>query len=91
MKQMQAELLDIAYLEGGPVDGWPVLMLHGWPVDPDGLTDVTVRLQAQGLRTIVPWPRGFCFTCLVPASGGSDRRRTCRALMSKSWRCIHKA
>lgn len=59
MKHLRTDLLDIAYLEGGPAGGWPVLMLHGWPDDPHGLTDVAAWLQAQGFRTIVPWLRGF--------------------------------
>lgn len=34
MKWIRTKLLDFAYLEGGPADGWPVLLLHGWPDDP---------------------------------------------------------
>jgi len=59
MKHVRTEVLDIAYLEGGSADGWPVLMLHGWPDDPHGLTDVAALLQSQGFRTIAPWLRGF--------------------------------
>lgn len=59
MKRYRSDLLDIAYLEGGPADGRPVLLLHGWPDDPRGLEDVATHLQARGFRTIVPWLRGF--------------------------------
>ncbi len=32
-KTIQTPLLDIAYLEQGPADGKPVILLHGWPYD----------------------------------------------------------
>jgi len=51
--------LRIAYEVGGPADGPPVLLLHGWPDDPRTYDKVAPALQAQGFRTIVPWLRGF--------------------------------
>jgi pimeloyl-ACP methyl ester carboxylesterase len=59
MKRFRTGVLDIGYLEGGPPDGPPVLMLHGWPDDPSGLANVRQRLHDAGLRTIAPWLRGF--------------------------------
>ncbi len=59
MKRLQTSKLDIAYLEGGSPAGQPMLLLHGWPDDPTGLSDVAERLQTHGFRTIVPWLRGF--------------------------------
>ncbi len=59
MKRLQTSKLDIAYLEGGSSAGQPMLLLHGWPDDPTGLSDVAERLQTHGFRTIVPWLRGF--------------------------------
>lgn len=59
MKRLQTGVLNIAYLEGGPPEGAPVLLLHGWPDDPHGLIEVARRLQAAGFRTIAPWLRGF--------------------------------
>ncbi|MCQ8241555.1 alpha/beta fold hydrolase [Rhizosaccharibacter radicis] len=59
MKFCRTGLLDIAYLEGGPPDGPPVLLLHGWPDDPHGLAEVAAGLQHRGYRTIAPWLRGF--------------------------------
>lgn len=74
MKQVQTDLLDIGYLEGGPPRGWPVLMLHGWPDDPHGLTDLAALLQARGFRTIVPWLRGFGATRFRSAETLRDGR-----------------
>ena len=33
-KTVRTPLLDIAYLEAGPADGKPILLLHGWPDSP---------------------------------------------------------
>lgn len=52
-------LLDIAYEESGPADGPPVILLHGWPDDARTWDRVLPALHAAGLRTIVPWLRGF--------------------------------
>jgi pimeloyl-ACP methyl ester carboxylesterase len=48
-----------AYGTGGPADGPPVLLLHGWPDDPRTWDKVVPELQAAGFRTIVPYLRGF--------------------------------
>jgi len=52
-------LLDIAYEAAGPADGSPVVLLHGWPDDPRTWDRVLPALHAAGLRTVVPWLRGF--------------------------------
>ena len=33
IKQIDAGLLNIGYVEAGPTDGTPVILLHGWPYD----------------------------------------------------------
>jgi pimeloyl-ACP methyl ester carboxylesterase len=59
MRTARTELLEIAYLDEGPADGAPVLLLHGWPDDVRTWRDVLPRLHAVGRRTIVPYLRGF--------------------------------
>jgi len=59
MNHISTDLLDIGYLSGGPRDGFPVLLLHGWPDAPDGWAGVTPALEAAGYRWIAPWLRGF--------------------------------
>lgn len=51
--------LRIAYEDGGPKDGSPVLLLHGWPDDVRTYDAIAPALQAAGFRTIVPSLRGF--------------------------------
>jgi len=59
MRTARTELLEIAYLDEGPADGAPVLLLHGWPDDVRTWRGVLPRLHATGRRTIVPYLRGF--------------------------------
>jgi pimeloyl-ACP methyl ester carboxylesterase len=59
---LTTDLLEIAYEDAGPADGPPVLLLHGWPDSPRTWQDVAPRLNAAGLRTIVPALRGFAPT-----------------------------
>ncbi|MDO9412112.1 MAG: alpha/beta hydrolase [Pseudolabrys sp.] len=59
--------LRIAYEDGGPKDGPPVLLLHGWPDDPRTYDAVAPALQQAGFRTVVPYLRGFGPTTFHPA------------------------
>jgi pimeloyl-ACP methyl ester carboxylesterase len=58
LKTIRTELLEIAYEEGGPENGPPVLLLHGWPDSPRGWKAVAERLHAEGWHTITPYLRG---------------------------------
>ena len=51
--------LEIAYLESGPANGSPVILLHGWPSDPHDWDDVAAVLAGSGYRVLVPWLRGY--------------------------------
>ena len=59
MNRIRTDILEIAFEEGGPPAGRPVLLLHGWPDAPRGWHEVSQRLQAAGYRTIAPYLRGF--------------------------------
>jgi pimeloyl-ACP methyl ester carboxylesterase len=52
-------LLNVSYLEEGPPDGPPVLLVHGWPDDPHTWDEVAPVLNRAGYRTFAPWLRGF--------------------------------
>jgi pimeloyl-ACP methyl ester carboxylesterase len=56
---VKTDLLEIAYEEAGPSDGFPVVLLHGFPYDPRAYDAVVPRLQDAGLRAIVPYLRGY--------------------------------
>src|SRR3954464_12566476 len=59
MRFLETPTLRIAYETGGPPDGLPVLLLHGWPDDVRTYDRVVPALQAAGFRTIAPYLRGF--------------------------------
>ncbi|MDY0885374.1 alpha/beta fold hydrolase [Dongia soli] len=58
LKQINAGLLNISYVEAGPADGPAVLLLHGWPYDIHSFVEVTPILAKAGYRVIVPHLRG---------------------------------
>src|SRR5271157_2874419 len=58
-KTIETPTLEIAYLEAGPADGPPVILLHGWPSDPHDWDGVAPPLAADGCRVLVPWLRGY--------------------------------
>ena len=68
MKTVQTPVLEIAYLEAGPSDGSPVILLHGWPSDVHDYDDVTPSLAAAGYRVLVPWLRGYGATRFLDAA-----------------------
>ncbi len=59
MKQVRAGVLDVAYLESGPADGPPTVLLHGFPYDVHSYDAAAERLAAAGRRVIVPFLRGY--------------------------------
>jgi pimeloyl-ACP methyl ester carboxylesterase len=59
LRQIDAGVLDVGYVDAGPVDGSVVLLLHGWPYDIHSYGEVTPLLTAAGYRVIVPYLRGF--------------------------------
>jgi pimeloyl-ACP methyl ester carboxylesterase len=61
-------LLDIAYETGGPSNGPPLLLLHGWPDDVHAFDHVAPALQAAGYRTFTPYLRGFGPTKFLSAT-----------------------
>jgi pimeloyl-ACP methyl ester carboxylesterase len=51
--------LRIGYEVAGPGDGFPVILLHGWPDDVRTWDAVLPSVHRAGYRTYVPWLRGF--------------------------------
>ncbi|HEX2673998.1 MAG TPA: alpha/beta hydrolase [Polyangiaceae bacterium] len=69
VKQIKAGVLSVGYAEAGPVDGPPVLLLHGFPYDIHSFVDVAPLLGSAGYRVIVPHLRGHGTTrFLSPAT-----------------------
>lgn len=67
-KTVRTKLLEIGYLESGPADGVPVILLHGWPSDVHDWDDVAAQLAAEGCRVLVPWLRGYGPTRFLDAA-----------------------
>src|SRR5580704_2364230 len=65
LKQINAGLLNVGYVEMGRPDGKPVILLHGWPYDIHAFVDVAPRLASSGYRVIVPHLRGYGSTTFL--------------------------
>ncbi len=58
IKQIDAGVLNIGYIDVGAADGPPVLLLHGFPYAIASFDEVIPLLVARGCRVIVPHLRG---------------------------------
>ena len=59
VQQIDAGPLNVGYVEVGPSNGQPVVLLHGWPYDIHSFVDVAPALGAAGYRVVVPFLRGY--------------------------------
>ena len=59
VRQVEAGLLEVGFVDAGPADGPAALLLHGWPYDIHSYVDVMPLLVAAGYRVVVPHLRGF--------------------------------
>jgi pimeloyl-ACP methyl ester carboxylesterase len=68
LKQIDAGVLNIGYVDIGPSNGPPVFLLHGWPYDIHDYIEVAPILAAHGYRVIVPHLRGHGSTRFLDAA-----------------------
>jgi pimeloyl-ACP methyl ester carboxylesterase len=59
LRQIDAGLLNVGYVDIGPAEGPVVVLLHGWPYDIHSYIDVCPGLTEVGYRVIVSYLRGF--------------------------------
>jgi len=59
LRQIDAGVLSVGYLESGPANGPVALLLHGWPYDVHTYAGVSPLLEQAGYRVIVPHLRGY--------------------------------
>ena len=59
LKQINAGLLNVGYVDSGPITGPVVILLHGWPYDIHSFVDVAPMLVSKGYRVIIPYLRGY--------------------------------
>ena len=55
----QTPTLDIGYVESGNANGFPVILLHGFPDDVHAYDEVAPPLARAGHRVLVPYLRGY--------------------------------
>ena len=55
---VQTHILNIAYEEHGNTNGFPVILLHGFPYDVRSWDGVVPRLIDEGYRVLAPYLRG---------------------------------
>jgi pimeloyl-ACP methyl ester carboxylesterase len=68
VRQIDAGVLDVGYVEAGPRHGQPVILMHGFPYDIHSYVEVAPLLAAEGYRVIVPYFRGYGSTTFLSGS-----------------------
>jgi pimeloyl-ACP methyl ester carboxylesterase len=58
VRQIDAGVLNVGYVDSGPVRGPAVVLMHGFRYDIHGYVEVAPLLAAAGYRVIVPYFRG---------------------------------
>jgi pimeloyl-ACP methyl ester carboxylesterase len=58
-RSVRTQSLEIGYLEYGPAEALPVILMHGFPDDPHCYDAVAPVLADAGARVLVPWLRGY--------------------------------
>lgn len=80
IRQIRAGELDVGYVELGPADGVPVLLMHGFPYDIHSYAEVAPLLAAQGCRVIVPHLRGHGSTRFLDSANPRSAQQAAVAL-----------
>jgi pimeloyl-ACP methyl ester carboxylesterase len=80
VRQIQAGVLDVGYVDAGPRDGAAAVLLHGWPYDIHSYEEVTPQLAAAGFRVIVPYLRGYGTTRFLSKTTARNGEQAALAL-----------
>jgi pimeloyl-ACP methyl ester carboxylesterase len=80
LKQIKAGVLNVGYVEVGPANGRPAILLHGFPYDIHSFVEVAPLLAAQGYRVIVPYMRGHGTTTFLSSRTRRDAQQSVMAL-----------
>jgi pimeloyl-ACP methyl ester carboxylesterase len=67
LTHVRTSVLEVACEQSGPAGALPVLLLHGFPYDVRSFDDVVAIVNAAGVRTIVPYLRGYGGTRFLSA------------------------
>jgi pimeloyl-ACP methyl ester carboxylesterase len=58
-RSVQTPVLNIAYEESGNPQGFPIVLVHGFPDDVHAFDEVSPALAKAGFRVLVPYLRGY--------------------------------
>jgi pimeloyl-ACP methyl ester carboxylesterase len=58
-RTIQTPVLNVGFEESGDAQGFPIILLHGFPDDVRAWDEVTTSLAGKGHRVIVPYLRGY--------------------------------
>jgi pimeloyl-ACP methyl ester carboxylesterase len=67
-RSIRTPVLDIAYEESGNPQGFPIVLLHGFPDDVHAFDQVAPPLAKAGYRVLVPYLRGYGPTRFLDAA-----------------------
>ena len=70
---VRAGVLDVAVERSGDRDGWPVVLLHGFPYDVRCYDRVAEILAGSGADVVVPYLRGYGGTRFADPAGRSGQ------------------
>ncbi len=59
IQAVQTPVLNLGYVESGDRQGFPIILLHGFPDDAHAYDDVSPLLVKAGYRVLVPFLRGY--------------------------------
>ena len=59
VQMVQTPVLNIAYEDSGDSEGFPIILLHGFPYDVRAWDEVVPPLVDAGYRVLVPYLRGY--------------------------------
>lgn len=80
VKQIDAGMLDVGYVDAGRATAPVVILLHGWPYDIHSFDEVVPLLTASGHRVIVPYLRGFGTTRFLSAASPRNGQQAALAV-----------
>ncbi|GGH10236.1 alpha/beta fold hydrolase [Pedobacter zeae] len=79
IKHVTTSALELAYLDLGSAQGWPVVLTHGFPYDVHAFDEVAVMFAGKGARVILPYVRGFGPTTFLSDATMRSGQQTARA------------
>ena len=80
IKQIRAGVLEVGYVEAGPVGGQTVLLIHGWPYDIFSYQEVSEKLTEEGYRVLIPYLRGYGTTRFLSSETPRNGQQSAFAL-----------